>query len=635
MLYKKIKSCKVIRLLRFSGFILISFCLFGLSAQETNTAHSEFIVAPYLQDVSDSSFCVMWETSVPLRGQVLLARSERHILKPELKLAVEESESVFLHKLTIENLKSGELYFYQVVNENSTGDTLMGPVTQLVIPDYDQSAINFTVVGDNQGHVECWERISQLMFEECPQFVVHVGDMVSYGHHKDDWTDEFFLQARELMRHVPMYPAMGNHEMNDEKYYQYFNRPYNDAFYTVKKGDLRIVFVDTNKDLLPGSYRYRRLEETLANCKERWTIVVHHHPVFTSDIGSYRSSLMATADKGDPNIFQLKQLYETYGVDLVLSGHVHGYERSYPIAKNHIDEKNGVVYIISAGGGGSCNPPSSYKEWFTQKTRKRMHYLNVQITGNKMTVEAIDNSLITFDKWELIKNEECKINAPLISFSPRYFEDSTTVTIQNTNATGTLNYKLNDGRYQTSFDKSVSFTLENTTTVSALASQKSQSSREMVKAAIKLPLIEKQSSSKKNIIAGYYEGFFTTLPDFQKLKPSKVFQLDSLSLDGITPRSKDHFAVCFTGTIKVPETAVYRFFLESFDGSALFVDGNKVIENDGVHYEIFEEGYAALEKGNHNIEVQYFDFERRETLRLQIGKQDGEMYDINHFLQNR
>ncbi len=616
-------------------FVLLLLLPFTLPAQDASGKELQFVVSPYIQDITDSSFCVMWETSVPVKGQVYFALAHPHVLKAELKARAKESVPLVLHKLIIDGLKPDELYFYQVVNVSERGDTLKGPVTQIVIPDYSQSAISFTVVGDNQGDTGCWERLSDLMFKECPRFVIHCGDMVAYGHHKDDWTDEFFKQAQNLMRHIPLYPAIGNHEMNDEKYYHYFNRPYDDAFYTVKKGDLRLIFADTNKDLLQGAERYRKLEETLATCKERWKIVIHHHPPFTSDIASYRSSLMAVADKGDPNIFQLKNLYETYGVDLVLSGHVHGYERSYPVCKNHIDEENGVVYVISAGGGGGFNQESSYQEWFTRRTKKISHFLNVQIQGDVMNVEAIDTSMIVFDSWEIKKPSlERRLNAPLITLSPGYFTDSTRITIENTNSTGSINFRLNDGNYQTAFTKKVSFTCANTATISAVVSEPNNSSREALKTVVKLPLMGRQpAKSAKKIEAAYYEGYFTVLPDFERLKPTRVFTLDSLSLSGIQPRVKDHFAVRFTGEITIPESQVYRFFLESFDGSMLLIDGRLIIGNDGVHYEIFKEGYAALEKGTHHIEVRFFDFERRETLNLKMGKQDGEMVDINHYIR--
>lgn len=611
---------------------LFVFMVYRSFAQSTLTDELHFVVYPYLHDMSDSSVCVMWESSLPAKGQLFFVKADPHILRPELKPAVEEKITGTIHHLCINGLNPDELYFYQAVNISENDDTLRGPVTRVTVPDYNQSAISFTVVGDNQGHPECWKRITELMAEECPSFIIHCGDLVSYGPHKDDWTDELFKPARELLCHTPLFPTIGNHEMNDEKFYQYFNLPYDDAFYTIKKGNLRIIFIDTNKDIMEGSFRYQRLEQILANCKEQWKIVVHHHPLFTSDIASYRSSLQATGDKGDPNIFQLKQLYETYGVDLVLSGHVHGYERSYPIYKNHIDNEHGVAYVISAGGGGSFNPKPTYKEWFSQEIKMQHHFLNIRVLDNKLTAEAIDTSRVVFDSWTKEKDlDEIKLNTPLVNISPKYFIDSTTVTIQNMNDRGTINYRLNDENYQTSFVKCETIKLENTTTVSALISIPGTKSREITKTAVKLPLMERQKK-ETNLKAEYYEGVFTMLPDFNKIKPKQVFFPDSISITVITPRAKDHFAIRFTGSFTVPETDVYRFSLESFDGSRLIIDGVLIINNDGVHYEIFREGYAALEKGIHTVELCYFDFVRRETLQLMIGKEHEKPVSINQYI---
>ncbi len=590
-----------------------------------------FVVEPYLQDVDDSSFTVMWETSMPGKGQVYLATASRHVLRPELQLAASEKKDGVLHKLTVEDVSPGELYFYQVASINN-GDTLRGPVTRLSLPDYAQSPISFTVVGDNQGHVDCWEHICQLMLEETPNFVIHVGDMVSYGHNKDDWTDEFLRQANMLFSHVPVYPAIGNHEMNDEKYYQYFAHTYDDAFYSIKKGNLRVIFVDTNKDILEGSFRYHRLEQTLANCKEQWKIVVHHHPLFTSDVASYRSSLQAVSDKGDPNLFQLKKLYEDYGVDLVLSGHVHGYERSFPISKNHIDNENGVTYVITAGGGGGLNPKPTYKEWFSREIKLQHNFLNIRVLGNKLTLEAIDTSRIVFDSWTKEKPlAEKALNAPLIDAAKKYFIDSITVTIYNTNECGFINCRLNDGGYQTSYEKKLELPIHNTATVSAFAAVSCLASNEAVKTFTKLPVLEKQKKGKA-LKAEYYDQSFTLIPDFDKMTPTKVFNPDSISNEALTPKDKHHFAMRYTGSFTVPETDVYRFTMESFDGSRLFVDGKEIIDNDGVHYEITKEACVALEKGIHNFEVQYFDFVRRKTLNIKIGGQYERMDNFNKYI---
>ena len=608
-----------------------------LSAQDSDNKAFKFIISPYIQDVTDSTFTILWETSTPFEGAICLAKAEYTVLKPAMKMVASEPGPVRFHKLVVGGLEPDELYYYQVINRNNLGDTLKGPITSFTIPNYDQAAISFTVVGDTQGNPAVWERIAELMFRESPQFVIHCGDLVQYGPNKDDWVDEFFKPANHLLRHIPLYPAIGNHEMNDQQFYQYFELPGNDAFYSVKKGALRVIFVDTNKDILPGSQQYRKLERLLARSDERWKIVVHHHPVFTSDKSSYRSSMMAKPIKGDPNTLHLKDLYETYGVDFSLSGHIHGYERSWPVRKNHIDEDHGVVHIVAAGGGGRMRDASAYKNWFSVETKKMHHFLNLRIWRDRLRAEAIDTAGRVFDTWEKEKYPgRTNLKPPLVETPRRYFIDNTRIAVKNTNGTGAIHYRQNNGQYRSILSKEASLVVDRTTTVSAFVSNdQNDDSRSVVKTVIKIPLMKSQKSAVRAISADYYEGYFTLLPDFGQLKPTRTFSPDSLSLQDITPRAKDHFAVRFKGSFHIPDTDVYRFLLESFDGSMLLIDGKVIIDNDGVHYEIFREGYAALEQGAHFFEVRYFDFERRETLNLKIGKQDGAMVDFNRYIAGK
>ena len=615
-------------------FFVSIYLLLNIQAYAQKTDTLEFIVEPYILDISEKSFKVAWETSEPSTGAIYLAKSEYNILKPELKITAFENAPVNLHRLTVDGVTANELYFYQVVNIDERGDTLKGPLTHITTPNYNQSAISFSVVGDTQGNPVVWGRIAQLISEETSQFIIHVGDLVQYGPNKDDWTDEFFKPAKDLLSYTPLYPAIGNHEMNDDKFYQYYGLPMDNAFYSLKKGELRIFIVDTNKDILPGSEQYRKLEQLLASSKEQWKIVVHHHPLFTSDKYSYRSSLMATSTKGDPNISHLKNLYEIYGVDLTLSGHVHGYERTWPIMKNHIDEENGITHIVTGGGGGRFKEIPYDNSWFAAKAKHITHFLNVQITRNKLQVEVIDTTGKIFDIWEKEKKLEQVLSAPQINVQRKYFINSTTATIINTNSTGEINYRLNDKQYQTALTKVKSLILNNTTTVSALVSDVNNNSNEIVKIVVKLPLLSKQKSAYKKITADYYVGYFTLLPDFENLKPNATFLLDSVLLSSVVPRARDHFAVRFSGSFSIPETEVYRFFLESYDGSKLLIDGKEIINNDGVHYEISKENFVALEKGIHNFELQYFDFTRRETLNLLVGTQEGKMLDFNTFIHS-
>src|SRR5690606_17743793 len=144
-----------------------------------------------------------------------------------------------------------------------------------------------------------------------------------------------------------------------------------------------------------------------------------------------------------------------------------------------------------------------------------------------------------------------------------------------------------------------------------------QKSRTTVKPFEKLPVFPARKKKTKGVTATYFEGDWIALPDFNELKPLKTFKLDSVSLQDIQPRAQDHFVVRFTGSFSILETDVYRFLIESWDGSKLFIDGQEIINNDGIQREIRneirKESFVALEKGLHTFEIQYFDFVRRET----------------------
>ena len=607
--------------------------LFLLFALLLGAQPFDFVVKPYLQQLNDSSFRVLWETSLPGKGAVKFGEAELNVLHPNLNQLFKEETSDLFHRVVVTGLKAGGHYFYQAVTFGENGDTLEGAVTPLHIPDYGQMPVSFTVVGDTQGNPRVWGRIAGQMQRERPSFVIHAGDLVQYGPHKDDWTDEFFKPAAELFRFCPLYPTIGNHEMDHGWFYRYLDLPDPEWFYTVKKGDALFIFVNTNKDILPGSEQYSRLQQILAASSETWKMMVHHHPVYTSDEKAYGNSWFQRQHHGDPNHMHLKKLYETYGVDVVLNGHVHLYERTWPIANDRIDFENGVQYISLGGGGGSLDPAVANRNWYMAKTRSSHHFLSVKIAGNRFFAEAIDTSGIIFDSWSIEKETGYKrLNAPLVTETKQYFIDSTTVSLQNLNGRGELVYQLPEGELNAGAKKMVNLHLNESLTLSAFVRDAGQKSRIVEKTYAKLPVFPSVKKAARGVTAAYFEGDWIALPDFNRLKPLKTFQSDSVSLQDIQPRAQDHFAVRFTGSFSVPETAVYRFMLRSFDGSKLFIDGKEVINNDGIHYEISKENFVALEKGLHTFEVHYFDFVRRETLQIWMGTQPDQMRGFNDFI---
>lgn len=615
----------------------IIFCFFHtfllLSFQRAEAEKPEFIIEPYLQQLNESSFHVMWETSVPAQGFVRLGIAEFNVLKPQLGKTFGKKGFSEFHSVSVTGLQTGGAYFYQAYAVSLDSDTLFGPVTPLNIPDYPKMPVTFTVVGDTQNSPIVWGKIARLMLRERPSFIVHVGDMVQYGPHKVDWYDEFFRPASELFRFYPLYPAIGNHEMNHPWFYQYFNLPPPEWFYTVKKGDALFIFADTNKDILPGSEQYRRLEKILASSGEKWKIMVHHHPVYTSSEDAYGNTWFQTQVHGDPNVMQLKTLYGNYAVDLVLNGHMHMYERTWPLFRENVDYDNGVVYVTTGGGGGKLDQAGINRTWYAARTRSCHHFLSISITDNVLFANAIDTLGTTFDSWTITK-ESIAPNAPYFSGYYPVFIKEETATIRNLNNEGTLFYSLDGISYKKAISNEVQLPVNAPCTISAYVSVNGVNSRIIEKSFTQLVPFTASHDLPKKLRADYYEGDWTALPDFEKLKPLKSFYPDSVSLEQIRPRANDHFAVRFTGSFIVPETAVYRLFLESFDGSRILIDGKEIIDNDGMHYEIKKENFIALEKGLHHFEIQYFDYIRRETLRVLMGFGNEAVQNFNHFLKN-
>ena len=105
----------------------------------------------------------------------------------------------------------------------------------------------------------------------------------------------------------------------------------------------------------------------------------------------------------------------------------------------------------------------------------------------------------------------------------------------------------------------------------------------------------------------YYEGEWSNLPAFRSKTPVN---------DGTAPsfatsvRSRDdNFGLRFTSYIEIPpsETGTYTFYTTSDDGSQLLVDGEQVVNNDGLHAAEEKSGTVSLEAGWHKVVVEYFE----------------------------
>lgn len=114
----------------------------------------------------------------------------------------------------------------------------------------------------------------------------------------------------------------------------------------------------------------------------------------------------------------------------------------------------------------------------------------------------------------------------------------------------------------------------------------------------------------------YYEGSWEKLPNFAQLKPASTGTASGFEM-GVGPRN-NNYGIVFTGYWATAAEGEYRFRLSSDDGSRLVIDGETVVENDGVHPVISKEGVKNLSVGLHEVRVEFFEAQGGEELKVDV-----------------
>lgn len=148
------------------------------------------------------------------------------------------------------------------------------------------------------------------------------------------------------------WPAPGNHDYNTPgaaPYYAYFGDRAGEpgrGYYSFGAGDWHIVMLNSNLDVSAGSEQERWLREDLAANPTRCAVAVIHHPLFSS---SWHGS--------NPPVAPLWQALYEAGVDVVLSGHDHVYERFLRMAPDGRPDPDRGIRSFVVGTGGARHYP--------------------------------------------------------------------------------------------------------------------------------------------------------------------------------------------------------------------------------------------------------------------------------------
>lgn len=118
------------------------------------------------------------------------------------------------------------------------------------------------------------------------------------------------------------------------------------------------------------------------------------------------------------------------------------------------------------------------------------------------------------------------------------------------------------------------------------------------------------------LIMDSYKGVWHNLPDFSKLKVVKHRTVNEFS-NALPVKKLNNYGMVFSGYIRVPEDGLYTLYINSSDGSILYIDNKKVVVNDGEHATVEKSGIIPLEKGLHEFKVDYFNSTHEQALNIE------------------
>ncbi len=584
-----------------------------------STSEDKFLVKPYLQFSTQTGMYILWETREAATTLVEYGEARPNVKKAVLDQKAALDGYRLMHEVPLDNLKPETNYFWRAMSITAAGDTIRSGQYSFKTAVRDSSAFMFALVGDTQRNNRtpwAWGKVAEKVWQDRPNFVVHAGDVVDQGLDKNDWLDNFFPNGHILMSRIPMYTVLGNHEQDSPFYYQYMVAPAPEYYYTFTYGNALFFMIDSNRDLTEGSEQYNWLEWELAKSTATWKIAIHHHPPYSSDSDDHGDSFNSTSTLGTA-ARNLVPLYERYGLDFCLFGHTHLYERSWPIKANRINQKEGVVYINSGGAGGNLEEFTPTRNWFTLDLQIVHHYCTFSVFESSLVFKAIDHEGRLFDTFQMQKAEEgggqaSVVQPPAVQIlcDAPLFQDQTTVGLRAAFDNLEIRYTL-DGTEPTRNSPRYSQPLTVNQTAVLKTRAYTADGRASRAASLALRKMAPQPAAKvkkteKGLTYAYYEGDWDKLPDFKTLQPVKTGVTSIVSL-AETGHRENQFALVLEGYVDIAQTGVHTFYLNSDDGSKLFLNDALIIDHDGDHSAIAKTGQTILQAGKHKIRIEFFE----------------------------
>jgi len=228
----------------------------------------------------------------------------------------------------------------------------------------------FVILGDSGNGRPAQYAIARRIWNAPMDAIIFLGDIAYTSGTYEELQGRFFDVYANLFQRVPVYSVIGNHEdrtEGGEPFEKAFLLPRNQRWFSFDLGDVHFVALDTTRI---SREQARWLDADLSRNQRKFTIVLGHHPPYTS------------ARRGPSRPFRrlFVPILERHRVELVLTGHEHHYERTKP--------RSGIVYIVSGGGGGRLTRSGWNHD--TAAAYTRHHFLTLEARRDDLVVRAID-----------------------------------------------------------------------------------------------------------------------------------------------------------------------------------------------------------------------------------------------------
>jgi hypothetical protein len=330
---------------------------------------------PYLQMGNDTSVVVRWRTNGATNSQV------RYGTSPESLSEVATSATVTTeHEVRLTNLAPQTTYYYSV---GSIAEVLAGGDPEHVFSTApapgSATATRVWVLGDS-GTADANARAVRDAYYSVagstrPSLWLMLGDNAYESGLDSEYQNAVFDMYPATLRQSVLWPTLGNHDgaaanssTQSGPYYDMFTLPKNgeagglasgtEAYYSFDYGNIHFICLESfETSRAASSPMLTWLANDLASTSQQWIVAYFHHPPYSK--GSHDSDV-------DLEMREMRQnalpILEEGGVDLVLTGHSHSYERSFLIDGHYGQSSSFTASMKKDGGSGRESGTGAYQK---------------------------------------------------------------------------------------------------------------------------------------------------------------------------------------------------------------------------------------------------------------------------------